>query len=104
MTLPKWLNDLLINILLPMAKLLGKNAVVQLITGLKAKDPNWYNTVIMVGYRFLVVHLKPIADDSATPWDNEAVDLIISAIAKSATDTGTPLPDVTIIPKTLPAP
>lgn len=102
MNLPKWINDLLINIILPFAKIAGKNGIVEVLKNLKAKNENLYRTLIIVGYRALVVELKPLADDTTTPWDNEAVDLVIAALLQSATDNNVPLPDVTII--ALPAP
>lgn len=97
MTLPKWINDLLINIILPFAKIAGKNGLIEVLKNLKAKDPNLYTTIIIAGYRGLVVHLKPLADDTSTPWDNEAVNLVIEALVQSATENSIPLPDVTIV-------
>lgn len=96
--------DILTNMILPIAKLAGKNGLIEVLKNLNTKDPNLYRSIVITGYRWLVVHLKPLADDSTTPWDNEAVDLVIEAIKQSAEDTGTPLPDVTIIAPALPAP
>lgn len=102
MTLPKWLNDLIINVILPFAKIAGKNAIVEFLKNFRTKEPNWYNTIIVAGYRVFVVHIKPVSDDTATPYDNEAVDTVIAAIVQSASDNNVPLPDVAIIPKALP--
>lgn len=105
MTLPKWLTDIVFNILLPIAKSSGKKAVVDWLNNFKVKEPNWYATIVIVGYRMLVVHLKPIADDTKTPYDNEANDVVIDALKESAAANGVSLPDITIIPKpALPAP
>lgn len=102
MKLPKWLQDLVINVLLPLAKVAGKQKVVEYLEQLKSSEPNWYATTIIVAYRMLVVHLKPLSDDTSTPYDNEAVDLVIAAIIQSASANNIKLPDVTIIPKPLP--
>lgn len=105
MKLPKWLNDIVINILLPFAKIAGKNGLIEVLKNLKEKNPNLYGTIVIAGYRGLVVNVKPLSDDTSTPWDNEAVDLIIAALLQSATDNNLPLPDVTIVPDpVLPAP
>lgn len=97
MKLPVWLQNLLIGVLLPLAKTMGKDALVAWANKLKNDDPNTYRTVIIVLYRILVVEIKPIADRTDNDWDNEANDLVISAIQKSATDNSVPLPDVTIL-------
>lgn len=102
MKLPVWLQNLLIGVLLPLAKTMGKDALVAWANKLKADDPNRYRTYLIVLYRVLVVEIKPIADRSDNDWDNEAVDLVISAIQKSATDNGVILPDVTIHAVALP--
>lgn len=102
MTLPKWLQDLVINILLPLAKSAGKQKVLEYLEKEKAAQPNWYATTVIVAYRMLVVHLKPLADDTNTPYDNEAVDVVIAALKESAAANNIPLPDVNIV--SLPAP
>ena len=104
MTLPKWLQDLVINVLLPLAKSAGKAKVIEYLAQEKIKQPNWYASTVIVAYRLLVVHLKPVADDTKTPYDNEAVDLVIAALKESAAANNIPLPDVTIVPALPPAP
>lgn len=102
MKLPKWILDILVGILLPLAKTMGKKAVVDWGNKEYAKDPNWTGTIIIVLYRFLVVNIKPIADRTDNDWDNEAVDVVIAAIQECAAVNVVSLPDVTI--KQLPAP
>lgn len=98
MNLPKWLLDIISLVLLPMAKLIGKNGLVEMFKNMKEKNINTYTTVITVGYRALKVHIKPLADTTTTVWDNEAIEIVCSAIEKSALDNGIVLPDVTIHP------
>lgn len=103
MTLPKWLTDILTTIVLPLAKLVGKNGLVGMFENMREKNINNYITVITVLYRVLNVHIKPLADKTATVWDNEAIEIVLSAIEKSASDHGVVLPDVTIYPAPVPA-
>lgn len=103
MTLPKWLTDILTTIVLPLAKLVGKNGLVGMFENMREKNLNNYTTAITVLYRVLSVHIKPLADKTATVWDNEAIEIVLAAIEKSAADHGVVLPDVTIHPA-LPAP
>lgn len=99
MKLPTWLLNILTTMILPLAKLLGKNGLVEVLNNIKTKDPNWYATLIIVSYRALVVHLKPVADATPAQWDNDTVDVAIAAIKQSAEDNSVSLPDVTIVPK-----
>lgn len=100
--IPKWVLDILLTVLIPLAKVRGLKAVVDWMNKEYAKEPNWGGTGIIILYRVLVVNIKPLADRTDNDWDNEAVDIVIAAITESATANGVPLPDVTI--KQLPAP
>jgi hypothetical protein len=99
MNLPKWLTDVLTTIILPLAKLVGKNGLVEMFKNMKEKNINTYISVLTIGYRALKVHIKPLADTTATNWDNEAIEIVVSAIEKSAQDNDVVLPDVTIHPE-----
>lgn len=103
MNLPKWLTDILTTIVLPFAKLLGKNGLVAMFQNWKEKSPNWYYTFIICGYRALKVHVVPLAEKTPTEWDDESLAIVIGAMEKSAADNNVTLPDVTIHPA-LPAP
>lgn len=104
MKLPAWLLSIIQTMILPLAKLLGKNGLVEVLNNQKEKNPNLYRSIIIVGYRIFKVDLKILADKTPQIWDNDAIDLVASAIEKSAADNGVPLPDVTIIPALPPTP